>query len=176
MKKQPIYSSVEIRKITLSALLFAVSLVLSIIESSIPAITNTVPGVKLGLSNIPIMYALFFIGKGHALTITTLKSIFVAGTRGLVAGFLSFCGGWLSVIVMVVLLFIFKKRISYMLISIFGAVSHNIGQFTAISLIYSNLNLWVYLPVLILSGTAAGVATATLLKFILPALHKLNIK
>ena len=106
MKKQIITFSVK--NITLSALLFAVSLILSIVENSIPPIVSTVPGVKLGLSNIPIMYALFFAGKGHALTIAALKSVYVAVTRGLVAGFLSLCGGLLSVMVMAVLLYFFK--------------------------------------------------------------------
>ena len=174
MKKQEEFQSNAIQMLTLAALLFAASLVLSIVESSLPPLPIAIPGVKLGLSNIPVMYTLFFLGKRQALTIATLKSLFVGFTRGAVSGLLSFCGGWLSVLAMALLLFLFKDHISYMVISIFGAVFHNVGQFAAISVLYTNLYLWVYLPVLLISGIIAGIATATFLKLILPLLNKVG--
>jgi heptaprenyl diphosphate synthase len=162
------------RLMVLTALLFAVALVLAIIESSIPPIFISVPGVKLGLSNIVVMYALFFLNKKQAFTIAVLKAFFVFVTRGAVAGILSFCGGILSLLVMVFLLYIFKERISYLTLSIFGSVSHNIGQFIAISFIYTGIYLWAYLPVLLIAGVIAGIATSTLLRFILPAFKRLT--
>lgn len=160
----------------LTAILFAISLVLSIVENSLPPLLIPVPGVKLGLSNIIVMYALFFLGNGQAFAIVTLKATFVFFIRGLVAGFLSFSGGILSLIIMSLLLFFFKDKISYLIISIFGAVFHNIGQFLAITIIYTDMYILVYLPVLLISGVIAGVITATILKFILPAFKKLGFK
>ena len=164
------------KRLVLTGLLFALALVLSLVESSIPQLTIPVPGVKLGLSNIVVMYALFFVGKKQAFAIAILKSGFVFITRSATAAFLSLFGGVLSVVIMMFLMLIFKEKISYLIISIAGSVFHNIGQFVAISISYTSLGLWAYLPLLIISGVIAGIVTATLLRFILPAFKKLNLK
>ncbi len=163
------------KKIVLTGLFFAIALVLSIIENTLPPVPIPVPGVKFGLSNIAVMFALFFLAKGQAYTIAILKALFVVMTRGMIAGLLSLCGGLLSLTVMVVLLLLFRDRISCMVISIAGAIAHNLGQFIAITFIYTGFYLLAYLPVLLISGVAAGIVTATLLKFILPAFKKLVI-
>lgn len=159
----------------LTALLFAVALVLSVVENTLPSVSLVVPvpGVKLGLSNIAVMYALFFLDKKPAFVIAVLKSLFVVMTRGPIAGLLSFSGGVLSVLVMSLLIIIFKERISYLALSMFGSIMHNVGQFIVVSLIYTSIYLWVYLPVLLISGVVAGIATSALLRFILPAFNKL---
>lgn len=161
--------------LVLTALLFAVALVLSVVENSLPSVSLLipVPGVKLGLSNIAVMYALFFLKKKPAFAIAVLKGLFVAMTRGPIAGLLSLSGGVLSVLVMSLLIFAFKDRISYLALSIFGSITHNVGQFMVVSLIYTNMYLWVYLPVLLISGVIAGIATSILLRFILPAFNRL---
>ncbi len=161
--------------LVLTSLLFAVALVLSIVENSLPSVSLLVPvpGVKLGLSNIAVMYALFFLNKKPAIAIAVLKGMFVVMTRGPIAGLLSLSGGLLSVIVMSLLMFIFKDKISYLVLSIFGSIMHNVGQFIVVSIIYDNIYLWVYLPVLLISGVVAGIATSTLLRFILPAFNRL---
>ncbi|MEM1485778.1 Gx transporter family protein [Oscillospiraceae bacterium PP1C4] len=164
------------RRMVLTGLFFAVALVLSMVENSFAPLPLAVPGVKFGLSNIAVMYALFFLGVYPAIAIAGLKALFVVIIRGPVAGFLSACGGLLSVAIMALLILIFKDKISYLLLSIFGAIFHNVGQFTAVSIIYTSLNLWVYLPVLLISGVFAGLITSTLLKVILPALQKVGLK
>ncbi len=162
------------KQLALTGLLFAAALVLSLVENALPPLIP-VPGVKLGLPNIIVMHSLFFLDKGRAYAIMALKALFVVITRGPIAGLLSFCGGFLSITVMVILLYIGKERISYLLISICGAVSHNLGQYIAICIIYTSLNLWVYLPVLVIAGVIAGIVTATLLRFVMPALKKTGL-
>lgn len=163
--------------LVLTSLLFAVALVLSIVENSMPSVNLLVPvpGIKLGLSNIAVMYALFFLDRKPAFAIAVLKGLFVVMTRGPIAGILSLSGGILSVLVMTLLIYVFKDRISYLVLSIFGSITHNVGQFIVVSLIYTNIYLWVYLPVLLISGVVAGIATSTLLRFILPAFNRLVI-
>lgn len=161
------------KALVLTSLLFAIALVLAVVENSLPPLPFAVPGVKLGLSNIAVMYALFFLHKRQAFAIAVLKALFVAITRGFIAGLLSFSGGILSLIVMSLLLWVFKEKISYFILSVFGAVFHNIGQFVVISFIYTSVYLWVYLPVLLVSGVFAGIATSALLKLILPAFKRL---
>jgi heptaprenyl diphosphate synthase len=166
-------SLTKTKQLVLTALLFAVALVLSVVENSFPPISAGIPGIKLGLSNIAVMFALFFLYKRNAFTIAVLKAVFVLATRGPVAALLSLGGGVLSIAVMSLLILIFKDRISYLVLSIFGSVSHNAGQFIIISLLYTNMYLWVYLPVLLIAGVVAGTATSTLLRLILPAFKRL---
>lgn len=176
-KKLPdrVINSMRIKRMVLTGLLFAVVLVLSVVENELQ-IPVPVPGVKLGLSNIVVMYSLFFVEKKEALLLAVLKALFVFLTRGAVAALLSLCGGLLSVLIMILFLLIFKEKISYLMISILGAVFHNIGQIVAISFIYTNIFLWAYFPVLLISGIIAGFATSTLLKVTLPALKRLGFK
>lgn len=164
------------KRLILTGLLFAIAIVLSMAESAFPPIFFAIPGIKLGLSNIAVMYCLFFLGKREAISIAVLKSGFVFITRGAVAAALSLTGGIFSVVVMIVLMLIFKEKISYLVISIAGALFHNIGQLIAISLIYTSIYIVAYLPVLIVFGVIAGIATSVLLKLILPAFKKLDIK
>ena len=158
------------KKIVLTSILFAIALILSIVENFLPTVPIPVPGIKFGLANIVVMYTLFFIGKSSAFSIVVLKALFVFITRGVVAGFLSLTGGTFSILIMIILLSLFKDKISYLILSIFGAIFHNIGQFTAISLIYTGINLWFYLPPLLIFGVIAGLVTSIILRFILPAL------
>jgi len=159
--------------LVLTSMIFAAALVLAVVENMLPPLPVPVPGVKFGLSNIAVMYALFFLGKKQAYAIGILKSVFVFITRGGIAGLLSITGGILSITVMILLMAIFKDKITYLVISIFGAVSHNIGQFIVITVIYTGMNMWAYFPVLLISGLAAGIVTSTLLRFIMPAFNRL---
>jgi heptaprenyl diphosphate synthase len=158
----------------LTAMVFATALVLAVIENALPALPIAVPGVKFGLSNIAVMYALFFLGRKEAYTIAILKSGFVFVTRGAIAAALSLAGGILSITVMVLLIFLFRKKISYLILSIFGAIFHNVGQFAVITIIYTGMNLWAYFPVLLISGLVAGIVTSTLLRFIMPAFNRIG--
>lgn len=161
------------QQMVLAAMIFATALVLAIAENLLPPLPIAVPGVKFGLSNIAVMYALFFLGSKQAYAIAVLKGFFVFITRGAIAGALSLSGGILSITIMLILLLVFRDRITYLIISIFGAVFHNLGQFLVIILLYTGVNIWAYFPVLLVSGVIAGMVTSTLLRFILPALLRL---
>ena len=80
------------RRIALSGLLFALAMALSFIEGTL-TIPGLLPGMKLGLANIVVMYALFFMGPRQALVLDVLKALFVFLVSGFTAGFLSLCGG-----------------------------------------------------------------------------------
>jgi heptaprenyl diphosphate synthase len=160
------------RQLVLTGLIFALALVLSMVENALP-VPVPVPGVKLGLSNIAVMYALFFLGRNRAIMIAVLKASFIFMMRGGMAGLLSLSGGLVSLAVMMLLMLLFKDRISYLILSVFGAVFHNLGQFTVVSYIYTDMFLWGYLPVLLISGVAAGVVTSVILRGILPAFKRL---
>ena len=158
-------------KIAYMGILFGMSVALSFLEGLVP-LTSVLPvGVKLGLSNVVTMYTLFFLGAPQAFLIAFLKSLFVFLMRGFNASLMSFMGGILSVAIMSLLLKIFKVK-SYFVLSIFGAVTHNLGQLLMSTLVLLNLKVLYYFPALFLSGIVMGVLTAFVLKIILPYIKK----
>jgi len=160
------------KKIALVGLMLAIIAVLSALEHILlPPLPFLPPNMKLGLSNIIIMYCVFFVGKTQAVTLTAAKSLFVLLMRGPVAAALSFCGGIFSVCAVILLIKIFKERVSYIFVSVSGAVSHNAGQFAAVSVITYSPYIIYYLPVLLISGVMLGTVTGLLLRIIMPAFN-----
>jgi len=165
-RKKPAY------RVAFSGLLLALSIALSFLEGTLPALPMLPPGVKLGLSNIVTMYAVFFLGARQALCIAVLKSCFVFLTRGATGAFLSLLGGLLSVAAMALLRKV--SGLSALFVSIGGAVMHNFGQLLGAVLLLGDRKALYYTPVLILSGIAAGILTGCLLRFVMPALRRLD--
>lgn len=158
------------RYITYMAMFLALIAVLSIFESMLPPFPMLPPGVKIGLANVVTMFALFFVGKKEAFTLNIAKAVFVGVTRGFAAGVLSFSGGILSILVLILLFSVFKEKISYLALSICGAIAHNIGQLAAVSVMMDNYYTLYYVPVLLISGIIMGSITGVLLKTLLPVL------
>lgn len=157
-------------------MIFALAMALSFIEQSLPTTPLLPPGVKLGLSNIVTMYCLFSLGKGSAFTVAVLKSAFVFFVRGPVAAFLSLSGGLLSVVVMLLLLMTRRRAPSYMIISVAGAIFHNLGQLMGTTLVLRTYFSLFYIPVMILSGVGMGVLTGILVRTVMPALDNIRKK
>ena len=120
------------RHIALSGLLFALAMALSFIEGTL-VIPGLLPGMKLGLANIVVMYALFFMGPRQALVLDVLKALFVFLVSGFTAGFLSLCGGLLSLAVMWVLYYLLPVRPTWFILSVCGALAHNVGQLLGVA-------------------------------------------
>lgn len=169
-----VVEKLNIRRLVLTSLFFAVAVVLSVVEDAVH-LPLLAPGVKLGLSNIVVMYSLFFLGKKQAFAVAFLKSFFVLITRGYIAGLISFSGGLSSIAAMSLLLFFLGNKISYLTISISGSIFHNFGQLAIVSLLYTNLLFVSHIPILLISGIVAGAATSTLLRVVLPALNRLGL-
>lgn len=161
------------KNIALCGLMISLIIVLSIIESLFPAFPFLPVGVKLGLSNVVIMYSIFFTQRKYTILLACFKSFFVFLTRGLTASLLSFAGGILSIFIILIFVFIFKEKISYITLSVLGAVFHNIGQITVLGIITNNYNIFLYCPVLIISGVFLGTITGILLKTIIPVFKKI---
>lgn len=153
------------------AIMLTLIVVLSIFEGALCAALMLPPGVKPGLGNIVIMFALFFIGKKQAFCLNVLKGLFALITRGVTAGILSLCGGLLSMCVIILLMLAFREKISYMLLSISGAIAHNMGQLIMASIIINSSFALYYFPVLIISGAVMGSITGILLKTLMPVLN-----
>ena len=158
-------------QIALSGLLFALAMALSFVEGTL-VIPGLLPGMKLGLANIVVMYALFFMGAKQALILDLLKALFVFLVSGWTAGFLSLCGGLLSLLVMWVLYYHFPVQPTWYILSVCGALAHNIGQLLGASVILSSAMSLYYAPVMLVLGLVMGALTSVTLRAILPAMGR----
>ena len=161
------------KKLTTMAMLFALAIVLSFVESLIAPMFALPPGVKLGLGNIVVMYCMVYMGYSSAFQISALKGLFAFLTRGFTAGVLSFTGGVFSITIMYLLKKLFGEKINYHTLSVFGALFHNIGQLTAFAVMFTNAAPLAYLPVLTVSAVVMGIVTGSTLKVVIPALKRL---
>lgn len=163
------------RRVALMGVLFALALVLGLLENTLTPVLGLPPGVKPGLANIVVMFCLFCLSRRQALLLVVLKAGFSFLVRGAVAGALSLTGGLLSLLVMVALLALPAGKSSIWLVSIAGALAHNLGQMAVVALLFGQAS-WYYAPVLLLSGLAMGSLTAVLLRVLLPYLTRIQNK
>lgn len=143
------------KKIARYALLTALAMVLSWLESLVP-LSVAVPGVKLGLTNLVVIFALYRMSAGDALAISLVRVLLVSFTFGNAYAFAySLAGALLSFVIMWSL----KKcgGFSAVGVSVAGGVGHNLGQILVAALVLENSGIFYYFPALLLSGTVAGV-------------------
>ena len=146
------------RQLSFMALLTAIALAIHVAEAQIPA-PVPIPGVKLGLANIVTVYAMFMLGPGPALMILVsrilLGSLFAGQVMSL---FYSLAGGLLCYAVMLLLRRVLARK-QIWVASVIGAVAHNIGQILVAVIVTGTPAIVSYLPILLLSGIAAGLFT-----------------
>ena len=144
------------KRLVLLAMLTAVAMILSYVESLLPSVG--IPGVKMGLANIAVIFALFRFGWKEAAALSLVSVVLVSLLFGSVGAMLySLAGAVLSLAVMALLRRI--DRFSTVGISVAGGVAHNAGQILMAMLILQTKQLLGYLPVLAVSGIAGGVLT-----------------
>lgn len=144
------------KRLVLLAMLTAVAMVLSYVESLLPSVG--IPGVKMGLANIAVIFALFRFGWKEAAALSLVRVVLVSLLFGSIGAMLySLAGAVLSLAVMALLRRI--DRFSTVGVSVAGGVAHNAGQILMAMLILQTKQLLGYLPVLAVSGIAGGVLT-----------------
>ena len=152
-------------KITQTAMISAVALVLSYIEMTLPDMPFVLPGMKLGLSNIATMFALSAVSLPCALVVCLTKALFALLMRGFTAFIMSLCGGVLSVLAMYFLLKF--KRLGYVGVGVGGAFCHNLGQIL-VAFAFTDATVFAYFPVLSIFSIVTGMVTALCVYIILP--------
>ncbi len=141
-------------KIARYGLLVALALALSYAESLLPS--PGVPGVKLGLPNLVVVFALYRLGTADAWALSLVRVLLVSLLFGNGASLAySLAGAALSLAVMCLL----KRtgKFSETGVSVAGGVAHNAGQIAVAVFLLETTRLAWYLPVLCLSGTVAGI-------------------
>ena len=148
------------KKIAVRALLVALAMVLSYIESQIQFLTM-VPGMKLGLTNLVVMVALYKINEKEAIIINIVRIFLVGFTFGnLFSIMYSLAGGILSGVVMILLKK--TKKVSMTTVSVAGGVFHNVGQIIVAMIVMETNAILYYLLVLWITGIFAGIIIGVL--------------
>lgn len=147
------------RKLVFLAIMIAISVVLSIVESMISVIF--IPGVKLGLANVITLIVLMTFSDKDAFTLVIARLIIVALTyTGLFSNsfWISLSGGLFAIVAMIL---IKKFNFSIYGISVLGSTMHMVGQVVA-AMTLADPALVVLLPYLVLLSVPTGLLTAYL--------------
>ena len=133
------------KKVSVIGLFTAMALLLSCIENMLPFRTG-IPGIKLGIANLIIVIAFYFLPFGEVLSISLIRVFFLSvfSLTGAIASFLA--------------MYISYRRNSFSPagISIIGGVTHNLAQLLISALLLNTPAFLWYSPVLFLSGTVTG--------------------
>ena len=153
------------KKITLMALLTAIALTIFMIEAQIPPVVP-LPGVKLGLSNIVTVFAVFTLGPGEAASILFcrifLGSVFAGNFSSILY---SASGGALAILVTIGL----RKVLTHSQLWIagcLGAIAHSVGQMGMAVLMTGTPQIIIYLPVLVAISIVTGLFTGLCAQFL----------
>ena len=134
----------------------SVALLLSYIEFLLPPLFAAVPGIKIGLPNVIIIFVLYAVGAKAAAGVSFVRlcvSSLLFGNPVMFA--YSAAGAVLSFLIMIIL----KKtdKLSAVGVSVAGGVSHNLGQIFVAMLLLNTPQIAYYMIVLTVTGTVSGV-------------------
>lgn len=138
------------------SLLTAGAMILSIIESMIP-LPYIAPGAKLGLTNIVTLTVIVVFGFKDALLVTVLRCVLLMMVAGNPISFIySIFSGIMSVLVMSFGCKYLNKIFSLIGISVLGAMTHNASQITVAAIMFENIMIYTYLPIMSLISIFTG--------------------
>lgn len=162
-------------KMVYMGLLISMALVLSLIERMLP-IPFIAPGAKLGLANLVIVISIYTLDSYKDSFVVLIFRIILASILGgsLSSLLYSISGGILSFIITILVKNIGGKYVSVIGVSSSAAVFHNIGQLLAASIIFENFSMFLYLPILSISGIGTGIFIGLSANYILNHFYKIS--
>ena len=144
------------RTVAFLGLCTSLAMILAYVEILLGPLFPSVPGIKMGLPNIVIMFLLYRRGALQAVCVSLLRIVLVSMLFGnAMSFFYSLAGALLSIAVMIVL-----RRLDFMSevgVSVAGGVTHNLGQVLTAMLLLDTSELGYYMVILIVTGTVAGI-------------------
>lgn len=162
------------RRAALYGALVALALVAGYIEMLVPA-PSTIPGIKLGLGNVVVLFALERLGTRPSLSVMLAKvacSSVLFGNPQVFA--FSLAGGLLSWGAMA--LAARSGIFSIIATSVLGGISHNAGQLLMVALLLSPQVALVNIPPLFVAGVLCGAVVGTLARSVLAAIPEGRIR
>ena len=163
------------KKIALLGLLASLAMVLSYIEMLLPPLYSALPGIKMGLPNIVIIFTLYKLGVKEAVTVSAIRLLWIGLLFGNVMTLAySVAGATLSLALMALLKHFGLFSIAG--VSVVGGISHNVGQIAVAIFLLERAEIGYYLIVLSLTGTVAGLLVGLASGYLLKLLKKLDFK
>lgn len=157
----------NVKKSAILAFLVAAGILLQLLESFV-GVFMIVPGYKIGLANIAGLFALYMYDEKSMAYVSLLRiflSSLMQGTLFSVSFWLSLSGGLLACLAMIIA---YKSKVfSIYGVSILGASFHNIGQVIAITWIYQQYFMQLFLPILLALSIVSGILIAVICKKVL---------
>ena len=151
-------SAQQTLRVTQCGMLLALMLVLGFVESRLP-VPGGVPGIKLGLSNGVLIFAVYLLDIPTSYTLMLLKVLLSAMTFGNFDAFwYALAGGLLSLTLMVLVSRV--KGVNIVVVSMLGGLAHNVGQvLLAMYKLHLPPQILVYMAILMVAGVVTGCAT-----------------
>ncbi len=147
---------INTKRLATLSVIVATAIILSFVESRIPAFV-AIPGVKVGLANIAVIFALYKLGIRDAVCVSLVRVVLISLLFGSVMSlWYSLGGAVLSFSAMLAMKYLTPANT--VSVSLTGGVAHNIGQILVACLVLDTNVLFYYLPFLLLSGVIAGIA------------------
>ena len=146
------------KKVALTGILLALAIIIGTIENHIPPIIPSLPFVKIGFSNVVLIFSSLTLGLIPTIIIASIKSIIVPifmGNPMMIAYSLSAS----LIAVSLSYLLLYTKKFGIPTIAIVGAIAHNLVQLCVASLIMSNIFVFGFIPYLTATGFIAGLVT-----------------
>ena len=144
------------RKIAFLGLFTAIAMILSYVEAVSPVLISAIPGIKMGLPNVAIIFVLYRFGEWEAALVSTIRVLAVSMLFGSPVTFIySIAGAAMSFAVMILL----KKMnfLSTVGVSVAGGIFHNVGQILVAMVLLDATEVAYYLIALAVSGTVSGI-------------------
>lgn len=145
------------KKISVAAMVLAMALIIGVIENFIPPIVPFLPYVRIGLSNVVIIFAIIILNYKYALAVSVIKSVLVPLFVGNPVMILySLPASFLSAAISCLL--IYSKKISIPSVSMLSAIVHNLIQLCVAALM-TNALVFGYAPYFLIAGSVSGFVT-----------------
>ena len=148
-------NKLNIKRLTFLGLCASLALLMSYVEFLLPPLFAAVPGIKLGLPNIVIIFVLYRFGLREAAVVSFIR---LAVSSLLFGTIVTFAYGLAGAVLSLTVMTILKKLdfLSTVGVSIAGGVTHNLGQILVAMFLLNTPQIAYYLIVLAITGTISG--------------------
>ena len=165
----------KLKNLTRISVLACVSLIIFVLESQIPPLVP-IAGVKLGLANVVVLYAMttidikagFFVFLAKVLLGNLFAGTAVSMFYSLIGGALCFVAQWLMMKV--------TDEKQLWAVSVVGAVFHNIGQVVAAVILTGTEKIVWYLMILVPVGIITGAFVGIVVTYTKKAIENVSFK
>lgn len=155
----------NIKKMVQLSMFTTIALTIFVVESYLPPLAP-IPGIKLGLANTITLIVLALWGWKEGLLVLFLRILLGSMLTGnVISCCFSLGGGFLCFLIMSLLKHIVPQKMLWLL-SVIGAVFHNIGQLLVACIVLGSSSVFWYFPILLTSGIVTGIFTGVAAQYV----------